>query len=280
MKDEPGKLRLDLDADDLRSLLVLLVQSRGKRISSAVIGGHRVWIKRYDAERRPFPKRLHSLISPLLPYPFLRSPKDVGEADMADREERKMSAFLQAGFQVPRIVYHQGAVMVLSDVAPIIQDQLDHLRRNDPQGHDALLVHCARALGEAHAAGLCHGRPHPRDFFEKNGVAGFLDFEEEPETVMPLAAAQARDVWLLFFQITAQARLAGTPQQTFAAYRAVAPADVIPELKKIVEFFRFTIAPLRLFRRIFLGGDGRRLLQAMEFFDANLDASHQSGQRE
>ncbi len=28
MKDEPGKLRLDLDADDLRSLLVLLAQSQ------------------------------------------------------------------------------------------------------------------------------------------------------------------------------------------------------------------------------------------------------------
>lgn len=79
MKDEPGKLRLDLDADDLRSLLVLLVQSQGKRISSAVIGGHRVWIKRYDAERRPLAKRLHSLISPLLLYPFLRSPKEVGK---------------------------------------------------------------------------------------------------------------------------------------------------------------------------------------------------------
>ena len=280
MKDEPGKLRLDLEADDLRSLLALLVQSQGKRISSAVIGDHRVWIKRYDAERRPLPKRLHSLISPSLPYPFLRSPKDVGEAGMADREEQKMNAFRQAGFQVPMIVYRQGPVMVLSDVAPIIQDRLDQLHRTDPQRHDALLIHCARALGEAHAAGLCHGRPHPRDFFEKNGVAGFLDFEEEPETVMPLAVAQARDVWLLFFQVTAQACLAETPQQAFVSYRAIAPSAVIPELNRIIGFFRFTIAPLRLFRRIFLGGDGERLLRAMEFFDANLDASHQSGQRE
>ncbi len=92
---------------------------------------------------------------------------------MADREERKMSAFQQAGFQVPRIVYRQGAVMVLSDVAPIIQDRLDQLRRNEPQGHDALLVHCARALGEAHAAGLCHGRPHPRDFSRKTVLPAF-----------------------------------------------------------------------------------------------------------
>ncbi len=112
---------------------------------------------------------------------------------------------------------------------------------------------------------------------EKDGVPGFLDFEEEPETVMSLAAAQARDVWLLFFQITAQARLPETPQQAFDAYRALAPAAVVPELRKIVGFFRFTIAPLRLFRRIHLGGDGKRLLQAMEFFDANLDVRTRSG---
>lgn len=277
MKDQTGEIGMALDADDLRSLLALLARSEGKRISSAVIGGHRVWIKRYDAERRPLAKRLHSLVSPLLVYPFLRSPKELGEAGMADREERKMKAFLAAGFQAPRIVYHQGPVMVLTDVAPIIQDRLNDLRRSDPAGHDALLVHCAHALGEAHAAGLCHGRPHPRDFFEKDGVPGFLDFEEEPETVMPLAAAQARDVWLLFFQITAQARLSETAQQAFDIYRGIAPAAVIPELQKIVGFFRFTIAPLRFFRRIFLGGDGRRLLQAMEFFDANLDVPTRSG---
>ncbi len=280
MKDVAGKLTIELDADDLRSLQACVAQSRGRRISSAFIDGDRVWIKRYDAEARPLPKRLHSLVSPILPYPFLRSPQETDAAGMADREKRKMESFFAAGFQVPKIVYCEGPVLVLCDVAPIIQDRLNRLRLENAQDHDALLINCARALGEAHASGLCHGRPHPRDFFQKDGVAGFLDFEEEPEAVMPLAAAQARDVWLLFFQIAAQARLADMPQQALAAYRSVAPANVMPELHKIVGFFRFTIAPLRLFRRIFLGGDGKRLLQAMEFFDANLDASGQSGQRE
>ncbi|AAN31011.1 MULTISPECIES: hypothetical protein [Brucella] len=280
MKDEAGRLTMELDADDLRSLQAIIAESRGGRISSALFDGSRVWIKRYDAQSRPFAKRLHSFISPFLPYPFLRSPKETNPAGMAEREKRKAQAFLAAGFEVPRIVYGEGPVLVLSDVAPIIQDRLKCLRKENAQEHDELLIHCAHALGKAHAKGLCHGRPHPRDFFQKNGVAGFLDFEEEPEAVMPLAVAQARDVWLLFFQITAQARFSKTPHRALAAYRAAAPADVVPELHRIVGFFRFTIAPLRLFRHVFLGGDGRRLLQAMEFFNANLDASGQSGQRE
>ncbi len=277
MKDESGEIGMEPDADEHRALPALFAQSRGRRISSATLAGDRVWIKRYDAERRPFPKRLHSLISPLLLLPFLRSAKETDAAGMADREMRKMAAFRAAGFEVPRIVGRDGSAIILSDVAPIMQDRLDGSRKSDPAAHDALLVQCAVALGKAHAAGLCHGRPHPRDFFEKDGVPGFLDFEEEPETVMSLAAAQARDEWLLFFQITAQARLPETPQQAFDAYRALAPAAVVPELRKIVGFFRFTIAPLRLFRRIHLGGDGKRLLQAMEFFDANLDVRTRSG---
>ncbi len=200
MKDEAGRLTMELDADDLRSLQAIIAESRGRRISSALFDGSRVWIKRYDAQSRPFAKRLHSFISPFLPYPFLRSPKETNPAGMAEREKRKAQAFLAAGFEVPRIVYGEGPVLVLSDVAPIIQDRLKCLRKENAQEHDELLIHCAHALGKAHAKGLCHGRPHPRDFFQKNGVAGFLDFEEEPEAVMPLAVAQARDVWLLLFR--------------------------------------------------------------------------------
>ncbi len=174
MKDESGEIGMEPDADEHRALPALFAQSRGRRISSATLAGDRVWIKRYDAERRPFPKRLHSLISPLLLLPFLRSAKETDAAGMADREMRKMAAFRAAGFEVPRIVGRDGSAIILSDVAPIMQDRLDGSRKSDPAAHDALLVQCAVALGKAHAAGLCHGRPHPRDFFEKDGVPHIL----------------------------------------------------------------------------------------------------------
>ncbi|MGG2477507.1 serine/threonine protein phosphatase, partial [Rhizobium sp. BR5] len=34
---------------------------------------------------------------------------------------------------------------------------------------------------------------------------GFMDFEERPQDVMPLATAQARDIWLLFLQVATRA---------------------------------------------------------------------------
>src|SRR5690606_39575859 len=71
----------------------------------------------------------------------------------------------------------------------------------------AMLVEMAGALGRVHARGLCHGRPHPRDLFRTaDGRWGYLDFEEEPEASMPLAAAQAREVWLMFMEIAGRDR--------------------------------------------------------------------------
>lgn len=261
-------------AEDKRKLAALLTQSEGKRISSAQYQNKTIWIKRYDVEKLPLAKRLHGLITPLLPFDFLKSSKIISQAQMAKRERRKQNAFKNAGlnhdFTVPNIIYSDDQCLVMEDVSPVNQIELNALRKTDAVAHDALLIRCATALAKAHKAGLCHGRPHPRDFFVKNGQAGFFDFEEEPEAVMPLATAQARDLWLLFFQISSQALDAETPNRALSEYKKIAPADILPELEKIIRFFRFTIAPLRFFKRFYLGGDGRRLLKAMEFFDQSL----------
>jgi hypothetical protein len=241
-----------------------------ERVSSVRVAGGRVWIKRHDRKDLPFPRRLHALVSPLIREPFLRASPRLSPEGMLERDERKMRAFAVAGFLVPQVLARQGVVHMLADVGPTIQDRLD--AAGDDAVHERLLVNCARAVGQAHAAGLCHGRPHPRDFFETDGVYGFFDFEEEPEAVMPLAAAQARDAWLLFLQIAAQARQADTARRAFAAYRAEAPASALAELRRVTRGLRFVAPILRAMRHIRLGGDGRRLLQSSELFERELAA--------
>ena len=249
----------DGSAADMRSLASLLLQSEGKRISSAQYLDKKIWIKRYDIEKTPLAKRLHALITPLLPFSFLKSSKIVSPTQMAEREQSKLASFRQAGkladnqagaaysFIVPTIIYSDDRCLVMEDASSINQTMLNALRKTQPDAHGELL-----------------------DFFEKDDRPGFLDFEEEPEAVMPLVAVQARDLWLLFFQISAQALKPETTQQAFYAYQKIAPAEIIPELEKIIRFFRFTIKPLRFFKRFYLGGDGKRLLKAMEFFDHSL----------
>lgn len=242
------------------------------RLSSAQIDGRRVWIKRFDAEERPLAKRLHARLSPLLPLPFLRSSPDADAAGLADREARKSAAFRAAGLPTPALLHRDGAVLVMSDVAEIVEDALRRLRGIDAAAHDGLLVEMAGALGRVHACGLCHGRPHPRDMFRgADGAWGFLDFEEEPEASMPLAAAQARDVWLMFMQIAGRAVEPDTEARAFAAWRAQAPAAVMPQLRRLVSFFSLFLPGLRLLQPLGLGKDGRRLLDATAALRAALD---------
>lgn len=260
-----------LSAEGLATLVRLLAANARVRVARADVDGRHVWIKRYDVERQPFGKLLHRAISPLVPI-FLRSSRAAPGSLGVERERRKMNLFREAGLPVADIMFGNEAVLVLSDVGRVTQARLGDLHATDPAAHDALLVKLAEGLGDAHRAGLCHGRPHPRDMFLRGGRVGFLDFEEEPEAVMPLAMAQARDLWLLFLQITARAIAPDTPAHAFAAYRGAAPAAVLPPLVRLVAFFHRWLTPLRLLPETLLGKDALYAVKATSFLKHALDA--------
>lgn len=251
--------------------LRLIVDSRGKRISWARIGARTVWIKRFDAEKLPWTKRLHGALSPILPV-GLRSSRLVDAAAMRDRERRKARAFRQAGFSVPQTLHESDNATIMSDAAPTLDGELQRRRKDDPDSHDELLVAMVSSLARAHASELCHGRPHPRDMFLSGGEIGFLDFEEEPEAVMPLPAAQARDAWLIFMHVGGRAMDVAAEDKAVAAYRRHVPAAVMAELRKLVRFFSRLLPLLRALRPLGLGSDGRRVLAATELLHASLSA--------
>lgn len=278
MKMTMARMKVDkgdaLSPEAVEQVVRLLVASPRRRLSCAVIDGRIVWIKRFDTESLPLAKRVHGWLSPLLPSAILRASPALDAAGLAAREARKAAGFQAAGFPTPAILWRGKSVLVMSQVARIGEPLLAALRDAAPDGHEETLVGMADALGRAHAAGLCHGRPHPRDMFVRDdGEWGFLDFEEEPEAAMPLAAAQARDVWLMFMQIAARALDEETTARAFAAWRAQAPAQIGPELRKLVAVFSLFLPGLKALRPLGLGKDGQRLLQATTFLRAALRGS-------
>ena len=259
---------LPLSAEDQQ----LFAACARKRIASMMRNGEKVWIKRQGIEPKPLGKRVHSGLSFLFPASFMKASPVRNASGMNEQEVRKIAAFAKAGIAVPRILAVDKQALMISDVGETIQKRLDFFKKTDPQAHDALLVACARALGKVHQAGLVHGRPHPRDMFLAGDKIGFFDFEEEPEAVMALPAAQARDAWLLFFQVSTQAlEKDKTNNSAFAAWQEQVSDETLKELKKIVRFFSIFITPLKLAKPIYLGGDGKRMLSAMEFLSSNLN---------
>lgn len=272
MNDETRHEQDVLSPEATATLLRMLITGERERVSSAVLDGQTVWIKRYDVERVPVAKWLHTALTPLMPSAFLRASPKTNRASAIDREARKLKAFRAAGLPTAKLLFRNDRLLVLSNVAPIAQNELAMLAQHgEDAAHDRLLVDAARALHDAHRRGLCHGRPHPRDMFITSDERwGFVDFEEEPEASMPLATAQARDVWLLFLQICMQAKLPETPQAAFDAYFTAPPSGVRDALRRIVRFLSPLIPFLGAIEHRGLGSDGKRVLKATRFLKTAL----------
>ncbi|UDF31265.1 UNVERIFIED_ORG: hypothetical protein LHK14_08030 [Roseateles sp. XES5] len=261
------------DGDVERLLAALTRETR--RVERVELSFGAVWIKRYGTERPPIWTKAQMSLARLFGQAFLRPSPYLDSKGMIAREIRRIETFAANGVPVPRVLYASGNALVLSDVAPTVTAELDVLRDTDPAAHDGLLVACAAHLGALHGKGLCHGRPHPRDFFVAGERRiGFMDFEEEPEAAMPLAAAQARDVWLLFLQLTDRARLGvATAEKAYAAWRTNAPSAAEAELKEMLRFLGKFLWLTRLIGRVHMGSDLRRFLAATGYLSEVLLAS-------
>ena len=258
---------------DIETLLAALTRET-RRVERVDLSFGAVWIKRYGTERPPVWTKAQTALAGLFGQPFLRPSPTLDGKGMIAREIRRIETFAQAGVPVPNVLYSSGSALVLSDVAPTVTARLENLAKSDPAAHDDLLVACAAHLGALHAKGLCHGRPHPRDFFIAGDAIGFMDFEEEPEAAMPLAIAQARDLWLLFLQLADRARMGReTTDRAFAAWHAAAPEGIDGELAKMLRFLGKFLSPTRLIGRVHMGSDLRRFLAATGYLSEVLSTS-------
>ncbi|MDM9627001.1 serine/threonine protein phosphatase [Rhizobium sp. S152] len=254
-----------LSEKDVPVLLAALIGGK-ERVQRVALSGGAVWIKRYGTERKPRWVILQRLAANLIRAPFLRPSPVLGDEGMAEREMRRIAQFSAKGIPTPRVVYSSGAAVAFSDVGLTLDRYMKHVLKGDPVACDDMLVRCCAELGRLHAKGLCHGRPFPRDMFLRDGRIGFMDFEEEPDTVMPLETAQARDIWLLFLQVAQRARLGKvTHDRAYEAWAAVAPPAAVSELRKLTGFLGGFLWAARLIGRIHMGSDLQRFIVATSY---------------
>ncbi len=254
-----------LREEDVPVLLAALL-SGSKRVERVALSSGAVWIKRYGTERAPRWVVLQRMLANLIRAPFLRPSPVLADEGMAQREIRRIAQFSEKDVPTARVVYSSGSAVVFSDAGDTVDSRLWAIRDHDPQAHDDMLVHCAAELGRLHAKALCHGRPYPRDMFLKDGRVGFMDFEEEPDKVMPLETAQARDIWLLFLQVATRAKLGRvTHDRAYHAWADVAPPAAIAELRKLTGFLGAFLSTARLIGRVHMGSDLRRFIVATSY---------------
>lgn len=257
----------ELKDEDIAIMLAALAGGTG-RVQRVSLSDRDVWIKRYNRLGPRLGQRFLWGFSRLIRQPVLR-PAPLLEAEgLIDREIRQIARFSKAGFLTPTVFYRGKSAIVLSHLGQPVDRQMNEVAKTDPAAHDALLVRCGLELGRLHAAGLCHGRPHPRDFVIDDGRFGFLDFEEEPAAVMPLATAQARDIWLLFLQVASRCLDPQTPAAVLAAWRSNRPPEVETALAEIIPFFARLLPLARFSTRLRAGKDVIRFISATDFLQS------------
>ncbi|WEZ84981.1 serine/threonine protein phosphatase [Rhizobium sp. 32-5/1] len=254
----------ELNDSDIATMLAALAGG-SQRVERVQLSDRIVWIKRYRGSGLRLAARLQGLAARITGRTILRPSPILKPEAAIDREVRQIAAFNRAGFLTPTIFYRSRTALVLSHLGTPISKQMGPLRAADSDAHDALLVRCAHELGLLHSAGLCHGRPHPRDFILDEGRFGFLDFEEEPAAVMPLAVAQARDVWLLFLQIASRCLKPETPQRAYTAWKNAAPSEAEAALRQVMPLFTGFLPLARFLLRLRRGHDLVRFIAATDF---------------
>lgn len=214
-------------------------------------GGGWAWRKTFGPTQRAAARSLLRIFAGWRNLPVLAAPA-AQSAEQACATEYSMIGRLAAlGARVPAILERGERELVLEDLGPTLSSALQ-----SPQAEErhAALRAGFRALAALHAAGGHASQAFARNLTWDGQRVGFIDLEEDPGTVMPLVAAQARDL-LLYVQSCARA-FEGEEEQFRAALDealALEPAPVRCEAQRTA---RALALPATLALR--LGGDARR----------------------
>lgn len=202
--------------------------------------GRKLWIKQSVPPKARIWHYLQKILAAILGMPILRATVSAGHHENLLAEANRLRLFAEKGFHVPEVVAIYPDILIMTDAGPQLRQWLDNTL-DQIKRFDAL--HCAMdALANLHAGGLAHGRPYMRDMTWDGTKVGFLDLEENPVTVMPLATAQARDIWIFLSAASRYARKPGDKAQyqpglietLFKTYCENAAPAVLAELKDFV----------------------------------------------
>lgn len=215
-----------------------------QRVSKIQYGNQTAWRKQYaDQGRR---KRMAVLrwIARRLGANALLAPVPLSPKDACATELAMLIRLKDLGMLVPDVLEAGETHLVLSDVGVLFSAECRRVKGLEQRS--ALLQQGFEALNELHRRGGYLSQAVARNLTLLDGRIGFIDLEEDPLKVMPLHAAQARDI-ILYVHSTARF-MSDAPQEYSRLFESclsglspeikVEIAKVVPILKWLEPFTR------------------------------------------
>ncbi len=228
--------------------------------------GEQVWLKKAGARNARWPYWVLGALARAARLPLLRPVPNLGGALSIHTEARRLGALTALGLRVPAVLAEGPEGLLIGHLAAPGQDtpslavEMHAATAQPPQTMLRLFAEGLDALAIAHDAGACLSQAFARNLVRcPDGTVAYVDFEDDPAAVLPLAQCQARDV-LCYLHSAAlhlhEAAAFDAARPRFARWLAQRP----PEVQALVAT---AVQRLRLLRR--LPADrrwGRDLLRA------------------
>ncbi len=156
------------------------------------------WLKKAAPARGVFRYHALNLFSRLLRLPLLKAVPQPGGNAAIDNEVKRIQQLASNGILVPQIVAHGDSWLLIKDVGASIIREMKQNNTSQTRRQELIKV-CLEAIKALHLKGQYLSQGFIRNMLldESGKQVAFIDFEDDPLTVMNLAEAQARDVLLL-----------------------------------------------------------------------------------
>lgn len=163
------------------------------------LDGTPVIVKRLEAPLKHWGYPVLNTLARLLCQPMLRAVPAPGGSEAQEIEVARLRTLAAAGVSVPQVLHVTRDWFALSFLGA---NSVDQLLRQQPHKAKEYWKDGLQAILELHRLGQTASQCFARNMIAHEGKISFIDFEDDPSKVMPLAAAQARD-WLLYLHSTA-----------------------------------------------------------------------------
>lgn len=196
-------------APDYSGFLRRQLAQQAGNVASYPLGDEQVWVKKAGQRNGMWGYRLLGALARTVRLPVLRPVPNLGGEAAIATEARRLRDLAARGLRVPEVLAQQPGGLLLAHLGrpgqptPSLGDEIEGAVPAGPQAVLALWGEGLQALAHVHATGTSLSQAFARNLVRcPDGTVGYIDFEDDPAAVLPLAHCQARDA-LCFVHSTA-----------------------------------------------------------------------------
>ena len=169
-------------------------------VASYQLGGEQVWLKKAGPRHGMGRYRLLGALARLTRLEVLRPVPNLGGPQAIATEVRRLRDLGAQGLRVPQVLAARDDGFLMRHLGqpgehtPSLAHEIDTAVAAGPAAVQALWMQGLDALHRVHTRGQCLSQAFARNLVRcPDGTVGYIDFEDDPAAVLPLAACHVRD---------------------------------------------------------------------------------------